>query len=138
MTTLVDPTPPPEPGEGNRLRARDLKNTPLILKPVREGNEPGKDNKPWVYIECEVWTLDRQGVVAHETGIRFSWWRAVEQLKSQIGQYVACRPVEQDDNSIILTPLSGAAREVAEAALATLAAPQVDGQDVSEFSEEPF
>jgi hypothetical protein len=146
MTRLVDPPVPPAADGKERMKAKDLKNTPLILRVVKIDTEPKGNKGPWEYAECEVWTLDRQGVVENATGVRFAWWRALEQLRSQVGQFVACRPVEQDNNSIILAPLEGAAREVAEKVLATVAASvqqapaeqEPDFDPEGQFSEEPF
>jgi hypothetical protein len=69
-----------------------------------------------------VWVLDRQGITAHETGVRFSWWKAVDQLQDMIGKFVSCKPVEQADNSVSLVPLTGAAKEVALQAIKTIEA----------------
>lgn len=118
---LIDPPEPPE--GGNRLNPKDLKNVPMILRPTRYDTIPGtKPNdkgevKPWTFVECDVWTLDRAGILDQDTDVRFSWWRAVDQLKDQIGLLVACRPVAQEDNSVILAPLTGAARDIAESVL---------------------
>jgi hypothetical protein len=89
-----------------------------------------------------VWVLDRAGIDIHDEGVRISWWKAVEQLKDNIGQLVACKPVEQADNSIELTPLAGEARTVAERVAATIGV--ADDGPVSirpsayEDGEEPF
>lgn len=52
---IMDPPTPPEPSEGDNLKAKNLKNLPIILRPVRVTEEPGKvteqdpDPKPWRY-----------------------------------------------------------------------------------------
>lgn len=141
---LSDPEPAPESRE--RLNAKDLKNQVLIVRPTKHDTVPGtKPNdrgeiKPWEFVEADVWVLDRQGVTASETEVRFSWWKAVAQLKDQIGQYVACKPVEQADNSVELVALTGEAREVAVSVVADLEAeksPAAEPVD-EEFSGEPF
>ena len=125
---LSDPGVPPEAGTaGSRLRAKNLKNTPLILRPREVKSAEGRDRegnpKMYDYMECDVWVLDRQGVVESDTGIRVTWWRALEQLKNaRMGSLIACRPVEQDDNSVVLAALEGAARDVAEIVAAEIEA----------------
>jgi len=109
---LVDPPPVPE-GGSNHLKAKDLKNKVVIIHPTVHDTVPGKDDKPWEFVAGDVWVLDRAGVVETGEGVRFSWWRAVSQLKTVMGEYVACKPTELDDNSVELVPLSGDAREVA-------------------------
>jgi hypothetical protein len=126
MTELHDPPPAPETRE--RLNAKDLKNQVLLLRPTNHDTIPGtKQNdageiKPWEFVECDVWVLDRQGITAHETGVRFSWWKAVNQLQDMIGKFVSCKPVEQADNSVSLVPLTGEAKEVALQAIKTIEA----------------
>lgn len=109
---IVDPPPPPE--GGGAMRAADLKNRVLLLRPTKHDTVEGKDGKPWEFVECDVWVLDRQGVVEEAQGVRFSWWKAIAQLSDNLGRYVACKPVEQEDRSVQLVPLSGDARVVAE------------------------
>lgn len=112
MADLIDPIEPPEGSDF--LKAKDFKNKPVILQPVRFATEAGRiEGKEWTFVECNVWELDRAGVVQEAENVRVSWWRAVAQLKDHIGSYIACRPVEQEDNSIILAPLTGDARDVA-------------------------
>lgn len=124
--SLAQLPPPPEPGEASGLRAKQLKNQPIVLLPTGVGVGKGKDREgnptEYEYINCTVWVLDRQGVTDSAEGVQFSWWRAREQLRDLIGQYVACRPVEQDDNSVILTELSGEALAVAAKVVESLKA----------------
>jgi len=121
---LQDPGAVPE--GGSNMKAKDLKNQVLLLKPTGLGEWPAKDaeydaegnvvneaKNAQPYVICDVWVLDRSGVVDTGQGVRFSWWKAVEQLKDKIGQYVGCKPVEQDDRSVALAPLEGTGREVA-------------------------
>ena len=68
---LAKLVPPGE--EQTLLRAKDLKNVPLLLKPGQKyKKDDGADGKPWVYVECEVATLDRQGIVEHADNVRIS------------------------------------------------------------------
>lgn len=126
---FVDPPAPPEVGETTSLRAKDLKGQVCIFQPVGEGEWPAKPateskpaQSPQPYIECSVWTLDRAGIVQHQDGVRVSWWRAVGQLREMMGQYIAARVVEQDDRSVVLVALEGAARDVAETAIKEITA----------------
>lgn len=139
MTEFADPTPPPESsGEGPSMRAKDLKNQPLILRPTKHDVTPGKDDKPWEFVEADVWVLDRSGVVAHASGVRFSWWKVREQLRTQIGQFVAGRPKEGDDNSVHLEALSGPAREVAVQAMKEIATAATSDEAPPAWDEETF
>ncbi len=115
VTNFMDPPAVEEGAGGDYIKAKDLKNRVVVLRPNGLNTEPGKDGKPWTYIEADVWVLETHGVVETGTNVRFSWWRAVSQLKSCIGELVACKPTELDDNSVELMPLTGNAREVAEA-----------------------
>lgn len=135
---LMDPPPAPEQSE-NLVRAADLKNRVLLLRPTGLGEWPAKDDGkgPQTYVECDVWLLDRQGVESEATGVRFSWWRAVSQLKSCMGQLVACRPIERDDRSVELVPLPENARKVAER-VAQEIEQGVDVPAVVLTGEEPF
>lgn len=111
---LLDPPPAPEASE-NLVRASDLKNRVLVLKPTGVGEWPAKEDKPaQPYIEADTWVLDRQGIESFHPGVRYSWWRAVSQLKGCMGRLVACRPVERDDRSVELAPLPENQRRVAE------------------------
>lgn len=105
--------PPPVPEGGNQLKAKDLKNKVIIIKPTEHDTVPGKDDKPWEFVAGDVWVLDRAGVTETGQGVRFSWWKAVAQLKGLLGEFVACKPTEMDDNSVELVPLAGEARDVA-------------------------
>lgn len=118
MTDFLDPPDPPE-GQAS-LKAKDLKNKVCLFRPTALGEWPAKeateDQKaqgPQPYVECDVWVLDRAGVIEEGTGVRVGWWRAVEQLKNQMGQVVGAKPMEQDDRSVVLVALTGEAREVA-------------------------
>lgn len=132
--TIQDP--PPAPEGGHNLRAADLKNRVLLLRPTQHDTVEGKDGKPWEFVACDVWVLDRAGIVEQGDGVRFSWWKAVAQLKDSIGRFVACKPVEQEDRSVELVPLTGEARSVAERV-----AKEVNGEHPlsnDEFSDAPF
>lgn len=107
--TFVDPADPPEASE--RLKAGDLKNKVCIFRPTAvdvwpDREEEGRTKKGGKYIECDVWVLDRAGIVEESTGVRISWWRAVAQLEPHIGEYVLASPREQDDRSVILIKTS--------------------------------
>jgi hypothetical protein len=118
MVTAVDPGPAgPEP-----LRAKELKNRAVILKPIARGEEKSKEpgDAPWVFAECDVWLLDRSGIERHETGVRISWKRVLPQLEDRYGQYVICRPKELDGGVVVLVGLEGDAREVAERVVSEL------------------
>jgi hypothetical protein len=155
---LEDPEAPPEPGAAT-LKAKDLKGHPLLIRPTGMGEWParpegvdenGQSRKargPQPYVECEIWTLDRMGIVEHSTGVRVSWWRCVAQLQEKIGHLIAARPVEQDDRSVILERLSGPAKEAAEKAVAELRSQPAESVGLQEgpvtsyeedYSEEPF
>lgn len=125
MTDFLDPPEPPEAGAS--MKAKDLKNKVCLFLPTAMGEWPAKEatenegaKQPQPYIECEVWVLDRQGVTESGSGVRVGWWRAVEQLRSSIGSYVAGKPVEQEDRSVILLSLTGDARDVATRVLKEL------------------
>ena len=120
MTGIIDP--PPAPEGGSNARPSDLLNKPCIIRATglgKWGEESKTPGKP--YVVCDVWTLDRAGIVEHHEGMWIGWWKAVEQLKDNQGALVACRPTQQADNSIELTPLDGAAREVAVTSSKSLA-----------------
>lgn len=118
MSDFVDPPEAPEAQAS--MKAKDLKGQVCLFKPTAIGEWPaqeaseGQKAKPaQPYVECDVWVLDRAGIVDEGTGVRVGWWRAVEQLKDSIGRVVGGKPTEQDDRSVILVPLSGEARDVA-------------------------
>lgn len=123
---MSDPVPPPEPGEGgSTLRAKALKNRALILQPVsfhQDGKGKDRAGNPttYEYVKCNVWVLDRAGVETSDSGLQISWWRAREQLRQQMGELVACRPIEEQDNSVVLAPLQGVPREMAEKVVAEI------------------
>lgn len=159
-----DPPEPPDPGE--RLNAKNLKGAYLVLRPTELGYWPAKDETPeerdpqgnvtrkamkaqgpQPYVACDVWVFDRAGVLNSDTGIRFTWWRAVEQLKERIGVFTMCRPVEQEDRSVVLNALTGQARETAEKIIAEIKAgghapvePEPETEPATDFhdGEEPF
>ena len=137
MSDILDPPTPPEPsqGDGDYIKAKDLKNLPIILRPVAVKELPGnEEGKTWKFVECDVWILGAGGVEEQGTGLRISWWRAYEQIKNAIGRFIPCRPVEQDDRSVILVPLKGDTRAAAEKVVAGLDSVTVE----DEAGEEPF
>lgn len=144
MSPILDP--PPAPEGGNNVRPAYLLNQPILVRAVgtgvwdEESKSPGK-----TYVICDVWTLDRAGIVDHHPSMWISWWKAVAQLEENIGALIACRPTKLDDNSIELAPLEGAARQVAEAAAIVLATESELGattvpneEPVYEPGSEPF
>jgi hypothetical protein len=103
-----------------QTRAKDLKNIPLLVRPVSLHEENGQDGKPWTYWRCEVAVLDRAGLVGEvHDEVRISWVRTMPQLEAAKGQWLACRPVE-GEAGVTLEPLDGAALEVAERVAAEL------------------
>jgi len=138
VADFVDPPEPPEAGAS--MKAKDLKNKVCLFFPTAMGEWPAKEatenegaKAPQPYVECDVWVLDRAGVTESGSGVRVGWWRAVAQLKDSIGQYVAAKPVEQEDRSVILLPLSGEARDVASTVLKELTSDSPPDDD-----ERPF
>ncbi len=120
--TFVDPTEPPEAAE--RMKAMNLKNKVCLFRPTSLGEFDPKEGKTKgdTYVECDVWVLDRAGIVEEGTGVRVGWWRAVEQLKPQMGDYVLAMPVEQEDRSVVLIKTSKEEwRKLAAEAVATIA-----------------
>lgn len=111
---VVDPPTPPEAGEAG-LRAKNLKNLPVIFRPIAMGVAPKKDKpgEEYEFVNCDVWVFDQSGIIDKGERVQVSWWRAREQLRELLGEFVACRPTEQDDNSVTLAVLSSRAREVA-------------------------
>jgi hypothetical protein len=123
MPELSDPPEAPEPGSGTGVKPRELVNHSVVLLPmrIRTAHDKKKDEF-FDVVDCHFWLLESTGVAEEgETGI--SWWRAREQLRDQMGQYIACKPKQQDDNSITLERLTGPAREVAAKVIAGLALP---------------
>lgn len=149
--SIVDPPEPPE-GGGTTMRAKDLINRSCIFRPTGEGYWPAKPateheraQKAQPFVECDVWVLDRAGVIEEGTGVRVSWWKAVEQLKAAPpGSFMPGKPrTEEGSNAIYLAPLTPEARTVALAVIESLepvpAVPSGNGADpYAEFSEEPF
>ena len=112
MPTLAKLHPPAEPSK--TPRAKDLKNQPLLIKPgQRYKKEDGADGKPWVYHECAVVTLDRQGIVDQYDDVRISWVRVLPQLEASKGQWLAVKPYDTGEG-IVLVGLEG--QELAVAA----------------------
>lgn len=128
---LVDPDPAPEGGAA-QMRAADLKNKVVLLCPTEHDTVEGKDGKPWEFVACNVWVLDRQGIVEEGTNVRISWWKAIAQLKDKMGEFVGAKPTEQDDRSVELVPLSGDARKIAAQVVADLS-----GEPAAKPGEEP-
>ena len=131
--SIIDP--PLAPEGGSNFRATDLKNQPCIIRGNELGTWPAKAaeydangvivkdaQKESDYVECDVWTLDRAGLLDHHPGVRISWWKAVAQLKDSLGDLVLCRPAQADpaSNAISLLPLTGDARVVAEQVASTI------------------
>lgn len=152
--TFTDPVDPPEPED--RLGAADLKNKVCLFRPTVWGEWPPKGEElnedgsvkqkaqgPRPYCECDVWVLDRAGIVESGTGIRVSWWRAVKQLEPvELGSFILAMPVEQPDRSVILMKTSKqdwrdiaalAVKEIDEGA----SAPATEG-DYEPDGTEPF
>ena len=141
------------PEGGDRMNAKNLKNQVLLLKPTGTGMWDAKDavlnedgsvkieaQGPRPYVVCDVWVLDRAGVVEEGTGVRFSWWKVVEQLKEKMGRFVGGMPViEPGGKARIFVPLDDTHREVATKLVKSLhATPTVDGKDLSAHSDETF
>lgn len=150
--TFVDP--PEAPEGGSAMRAKDLVNKVCLFQPVSLGEWPAKAaeydengtmkkpaQKASEYVECNVWVLDRAGVLEEGTGVRVGWWKAVAQLREGMFQYVGAKPkTEEGSNAIHLVPLEGAAREMAAKIVAELSAaePGETTQFPAEDGEEPF
>lgn len=124
---------PGEPGElSGRLKAKDLLNKPLIIRP-RELRHDGKGTdddgnpKAYDYVDCDVWVLDRAGIVEHDTGVRFSWVRVMPQLTDRIGQFVAGTPVVEPDNSRVLKPFTENGKEIARKVMSEIKAQEAAG-----------
>lgn len=141
--TFIDPPQPPEAGEGG-LRAKELKNRVVVLRKTGTGideSRPDSKGRPWEWTEADTWVIDRSGIEHFEPGLRISWWRVRGQLNEAGNNYIAGRVVEQEDNSIILAPLSGsdrdkAARKVVESVMDEIL--NWGGSMEAEDSEAPF
>lgn len=127
--------PPPAPEGGGSIRAKELLNKVCIFKPTSLGTWPAtEDKKEQPYVECDVWVLDRAGVLEEGTGVRVAWWKAVDQLQSKIGEYVGAKPVQAEgSNAISLLPLEGDAREVAARVTAELESATTNDDDDDVF-----
>lgn len=156
MAILRDPPEPPE--GGSNMRAADLVNKVCVFRPTDMGEWPAKPavhdeagnvvdqaKKAQPYVECDVWVLDRAGIVEEGTGVRVSWWKAVEQLKDGIGEFTAAKPKQEDGGkAIFLQALSGEARDVAAKVVESLlpAQPVPASEEWSELDgrdgDEPF
>jgi hypothetical protein len=111
---------PGAPGDPVRnLRAKDLKNVPLLVKPGALREQNGQDDKPWIYRECEVVVLDRAGIVERSDNVRISWVRAMPQLEAAEGKSLACRPTDTGEG-IVLNALEGDALRVAQRVVSEL------------------
>jgi hypothetical protein len=113
----IDPAAPGEPV--HTLRAKDLRNTPILMKPGDRYEEDGSDGRPWIYHECEIITLDRQGIVERADNVRVSWVRTLPQLQAAKDTWIACRPFDTGEG-VVLQPLEGESRRVAERVLAAI------------------
>lgn len=114
--------PPPAPEGGGSIRAKDLVNKVCLFKPTGQGVWPASDDKKeQPYVECDVWVLDRAGILEEGTGVRVAWWKAVDQLSGKMGEFVGAKPMQiEGSNAIELRPLEGEARSVAAAVTADL------------------
>lgn len=142
---------PGEPGdlESGFLKSKDLINKPIIIRPVEVRHDgKGKDDngnpQAYTYVNCDVWVLDRAGVVEKGTGVQFSWKRVIPQLSDRIGQFVAATPVVEADNSRVLQPFGEKGKEIARRVIADIkaeAATAALGGEVEttyDNGEEPF
>lgn len=155
--TFADPIDPPEGGQS--MKATDLQNKVCLFRPTARGEWPAREEHvedgktikasgPRPYIECDVWVLDRQGILEEGTGVRVSWWKAVKQLEDvELGEFVLAMPRKEDDsNAIVLVKTSKeewrevGARMVKEITNRSNQVP-LDGTEEApydEFSEDPF
>jgi len=138
---------PGEPGDlQGAMRAGDLLNKPCLIRPVSLGEWPAKKAEldeegnvlkraqgPSPYYECDVWVLDRAGVVEHGTGVRISWVRVIPQLEDRMGLFVAATPRKLDDNSIVLQPFTDSGKDIARTAIKEIQQTAAD-----EAPEAPF
>ena len=135
MPELSDPPEAPESGTLG-VKPRELVNHSVVLLPlkIRLAHDKKKD-EDFEVVDCHFWRLESSGVAEEgETGI--SWWKAREQLRDSIGQYIACRPKQGDDNSIALERLSGPAREVAAKVIADLSLPVGEAPPSDDYDED--
>ncbi len=119
-----DPPPPPEGGSG--MRATDLVNKVCIFRTCSTGEWPAKEaadgqpaRKAQPYVECDVWVLDRAGILEEGTGVRVSWFKVYDQLAGgkdarPIGSFTTGMPQQEEGGkAIVLTKLVGDAAAVA-------------------------
>lgn len=148
---------PGEPGElQGALKAKELINKPCLIRVTGAGewdakpaeyNDDGsvkrKAQGPRPYLECDVAVLGMGGIEEHGQGVRISWQRVLPQLEGKTG-WVAARPKEQDDKSIVLLAFNedGKAKaaellpEVEKLFGAPAAEPVPD--ELAEYDSEPF
>lgn len=137
---------PGEPGELQGLmRAKDLLNKPCIFRPHPIQQGQGKDDagnpQSYDYYPCDVWVLDRAGIVEHGTNVQVSWKRVMPQLSEKVGLFVAATPRRGDDNSITLQPFTDSGKEIARLAIKEIkSATTTDTAPEPEYApgEEPF
>lgn len=132
--SFVDPNEPPEGGD--LMKAKDLVNKVCLFRPTSIDFWPPKEEgeKPRPYVNCDVWVLDRAGIVEEGTAVRVSWWKAVEQLRDQLGALVGGKPEQEEgSNAIFLRSLEGAARDVAAEV-----AQQIGDKPAEDYNEETF
>ena len=119
---FVDPGTPGDLSSG--MRAKDLVNKPLLIRPNAVETFDGKDNegnpKAYQAVVCDVWVLDRAGIIEQGTNVQFSWVRVMPQLTDRLGKFVAATPRRQEDNSIVLQAFSDDGREIARKAIAEI------------------
>lgn len=133
---------PGEPGDLS-LRAKDLLNKPCLIRPNvvlhnGKGKDDGGNDTTYTFVSCDVWVLDRAGIVESGTGVQVSWKRAMPQLTDRIGKFVAATPRRQDDNSVILEAFTEGGKEVARAAIKEILTETPSAQPADEFSDAPF
>ena len=115
--TFVDPGEPGDAAAGG-LRAKDLVNRPLLIRPYAKGTDVGKeDGREYAFVLADVAVLGAAGVEEHSTGVRFSWKRAIPQLEARMGEWVGATPKAQEDKSVILVAFGDRGREAAARAL---------------------
>jgi hypothetical protein len=114
-------TPVSEPGDAGGMRAKDLRGHACLIQPVgSEKEETGRDGKPWSYFSCHVFRLDSDGIAEEGKDVRVSWGRVMKQLRDANGGWLAVKPVDADNNAVVLEALTGSELEVAERVLADL------------------